>query len=280
MDRHGADQCCPLPHTAGEFRGLFVLESVKAVVFQKLFHIICVFFCQCVIQFQPQDDILIYGAPLKEMVSLQHIADFQGSFRAVILRGQPPVEDFARFRSKEACDDGEQRGFADGTYLETFAYILIIKSRIRSTRYFESMPREFDMTKISDRINRELFERRIPKARFAREVGVSRDLVCNYTRTSFAEESMQIPVLKSFAAYFDKDTYYFCNDYHKFIDTIDGMELLKRFRGKEAVTQKIFADKLGVTTAMYKAYEEGKCSLPYQVYLRLHKLYGPFGEIC
>lgn len=71
------------------------------------------------------------------------------------------------------------------------------------------------MEKISDRINYELFDRRIPKVRLAREVGVGRDLVSSYTRENFPEESMQIPVLKSFAAYFDKDTYYFCNDYHK-----------------------------------------------------------------
>ncbi len=71
-------------------------------------------------------------------------------------------------------------------------------------RYFESMPTEFDMTKISDRINYELFDRRIPKVRLAREVGVGRDLVSSYTRENFPEESMQIPVLKSFAAYFDK----------------------------------------------------------------------------
>lgn len=140
------------------------------------------------------------------------------------------------------------------------------------------MPREFDMTKISDRINRELFERRIPKARFAREVGVSRDLVSNYTKSSFSEESMQIAVLKSFAVYFGKDSYYFCNEYHKFIDTVDVVKLLKWLRRKQGITQKMFADGLGVTTVMYKAYEEGKSNLPYPVYLRLRKLYGPFGE--
>ncbi len=140
------------------------------------------------------------------------------------------------------------------------------------------MPREFDMTKISGRINFELVDRRIPKARLAREVGVSRDLVDNYTRESFSEESMQISVLKSFAAYFGKDTYYFCNDYHKFIDTVDVDKLLKRLRQKKGIAQKLFADELGVTTTMYKAYEQGKSNLPYRVYLRLQKLYGPFGE--
>lgn len=130
---------------------------------------------------------------------------------------------------------------------------MIIKIRIRSMRYFQSMSLEFDMTKISDRINYELFDRRMPKSRFAREVGVSRDLVGNYTRASFSEESMQISVLKSFAVYFSKDVYYFCDDYHKFIDTVDVVKLLKRLRQEKGMTQRMFAEELNVTLAMYKA---------------------------
>ena len=143
-------------------------------------------------------------------------------------------------------------------------------------RYFESMPSEFDMTKISDRINYELLDRRIPKVRLARDVGVGRELVSSYTRENFPEESMQIPVLKSFAAYFGKDTYYFCNDYHRFIDTVDVVKLLKRLRQEKGMTQRMFAEELNVTLAMYKAYEVGKCRLTYLVYLRLRELYGVY----
>lgn len=143
-------------------------------------------------------------------------------------------------------------------------------------RYFLSMPLEFDMTKISGRLNYELFDRRIPKSRLAREVGVSRDLVGNYTRASFSEESMQISVLKSFAEYLGKDTYYFCNDYHKFIDTVDVVNLLKRLRQEKGMTQRMFAEELNVTLAMYKSYEVGKCRLTYLVYLRLRELYGSY----
>lgn len=141
-------------------------------------------------------------------------------------------------------------------------------------RYFQSMPLEFDMTRISDRLNYELFDRRIPKLRFAREVGVSRDLVSNYTREDFSEESMQISGLKSFAEYFGKDIYYFCNDYHKFIDTVDVVKLLKRLRQEKGMTQRMFAEELNVTLAMYKSYEKGKCRLTYLVYIKLREIYG------
>lgn len=31
-NRHGTDQCRTLPHTAGEFRGLFVLKAVEPII--------------------------------------------------------------------------------------------------------------------------------------------------------------------------------------------------------------------------------------------------------
>lgn len=107
---------------------------------------------------------------------------------------------------------------------------------------------------------------------------MSRDLVYNYTRGDFSEESMQIPVLKSFAEYFGKDIYYFCNDYHKFLDTVDVVKLLKRWRQEKGMTQKVAADKLNITIIMYKSYEQGRSRLPYYVYLRLQKLYGSFDD--
>lgn len=140
------------------------------------------------------------------------------------------------------------------------------------------MSRKFDMTKISDRLDYEILDCGISKVRLAKEIGVSRDLVSSYTRKRFPEESMQISVLKSFAEYFGKDIYYFCNDYHKFMDTVDVVRFLKRLRQEKGMTQKVLADELNITTAIYKKYEQGKCRLPYQVYLRLQKLYGPFEE--
>lgn len=89
---------------------------------------------------------------------------------------------------------------------------------------------------------------------------------------------MQISVLKSFSEYFGKDTYYFCNDYHIFMDTVDVVRLLKRLRQEKGMTQMVLDGELNITTVIYKKYEQGKCKLPYQVYLRLQELYGPFEE--
>lgn len=212
------------------------------------------------------------------MIALQHVAYCKFIIVATVRKTFASVVQSALLRTKKTGYDGQQGRFADSAYLETFEGVLTIRIRMMSVRYFETAPLEFDMTRISGRISSELFDRRIPKARFAREVGVSRDLVCNYTRDNFPEESMQVPVLKSFAEYFNKDIYYFCNDYHKFTDRVDVGKLLKELRHKKGETQKIFADELGVTAVAYKVYEQGKCNLPYQVYLRLQKLYGPFED--
>lgn len=42
------------------------------------------------------------------------------------------------------------------------------------------------------------------------------------------------------------------------------------------MTQRMFAEELNVTLAMYKAYEVGKWQLTYLVYLRLRELYGVY----
>ncbi|MCI9097455.1 MAG: helix-turn-helix transcriptional regulator [Lachnospiraceae bacterium] len=62
------------------------------------------------------------------------------------------------------------------------------------------------------------------------------------------------------------------------MDQTDVAESLKSIRRKKGVTQKMLADELGVALAIYKAYEQGKSNLPYQVYLRLQKVYGPFED--
>lgn len=76
MHCHGADQGGPLPHSAGKFGGFAVLESEETIIFQKLQDIIGIFLRDHVIQFQPQNDILIDRAPFKKMVFLQHVSDF------------------------------------------------------------------------------------------------------------------------------------------------------------------------------------------------------------
>lgn len=279
VDGHGADQGCTLTHPARQLGRLFIFKGRKSVVRKKLQDIIAVCLGQRMSKFQAEDHILIDRAPFKKVVALQHISDRDRVIVTAVRETFAPKEKGTLLRGKQPGYDGQQGGFADSAYLETFEGALIIKIKIEDMRYFKSTPLEFDLTGISGRISFELFDRRIAKARFAREVGVSRDLVCHYTRENFPEESMQVAVLKSFAEYFNKDIYYFCNDYHKFMDGRDVRKLLKKLRQKEGATQKMFAVKLGVTADMYKTYEQGKCNLPYRVYLRLRELYGPFEEI-
>lgn len=76
VDCHGADQGGALAHAAGEFGRFFVLKAVKSVILQKFQDIVCIFLREAVGELQPQNDIPIDCAPLKEMISLQHIADF------------------------------------------------------------------------------------------------------------------------------------------------------------------------------------------------------------
>ena len=76
VDCHGADQGGALAHAAGKFRRLFVLKAVKPVILQKFQDIVRIFLCQTVGELQTKNDILVDRAPFKEMIPLQHIADF------------------------------------------------------------------------------------------------------------------------------------------------------------------------------------------------------------
>ena len=69
---------------------------------------------------------------------------------------------------------------------------------------------------------------------------------------------MSIEILKKIADYFGVSQYYFCNDYHVFIDTTDVPQILKRLRDKKQMSQREFAQKKNIPIAAYKAYESGR----------------------
>lgn len=127
----------------------------------------------------------------------------------------------------------------------------------------------YDMNKICDRLRYELRAKKISNLKAAKDVGVSKDLVYDYTNKNYPERSMQVGTLKKFAKYLDKDDYYFCNDYHQFMDTTDVGKILLEVRGKYNMTQKQFACYLGISLTNYKKYETGRCKLPREVYDKL-----------
>ena len=135
---------------------------------------------------------------------------------------------------------------------------------------------QLDMDKISGRLRYALLENRIPYQRAAREMGVSRDVLFDYTSPDYPESAMQPQTLIKFAEYLGKERYYFCNEYHKFLDIVKTGEFLQGLRMRHGMTQKQFADFLGITLASYKKYEEGRGRLPLKVF---EKLKDGIGEI-
>lgn len=271
VDCHCADQRRTLPHPSGQFGRFLVLKGIESIISQKLEHIVAIFTGHGMIQFQTKRDILIDGAPFKQMVALQHIADLDGSGAAAGGERTARIEQCAFLGSEQTGDDGQERGFADGLVMETLDGQMIIEISVVSDRYFEGMSFDFDMDKICDRLRFEIYEKRISKAGLAREIGVSRDLIFDYTSRAYAEESMGVSVLKSLAKFFGKESYYFCNDYHRFIDTVEVREWLKDLRKNRGMTQRQFAGWIEIPVDRYKSYEQGRCRLPYSVYLMLQE---------
>lgn len=128
-----------------------------------------------------------------------------------------------------------------------------------------------DMEKICNRLRYALWEKEVSYQRAARELGVSRDLLFNYTSPDYSENSMKVETLKRLAEYFEKEMYYFCNEYHRFLDTADVKMLLQKIKKEQNMTRKQLADHLGISFASYKSYERGKCKIPREVFELIKK---------
>ena len=218
------------------------------------------------IKFQTEDNILVDSAPLEQMISLQHIADLHGIIQAAVRDTFTPVIYGAFFRRQQTGYDGQKCGFADGGIVETFDDRWVIHVKIFKNMTTSS---QFNMDRISDRLRYALFEKEISYRRAAREMGVSRDVLFDYTNPDYPESAMQTQTLIKFSEYLGKGRHYFCNEYHKFIDTAKVGDLLRELRTKYGMTQKQFAHFLGITLASYKKYEEERCRLPLKVFEKL-----------
>lgn len=134
VDRHCADQRCTLPHPTGQFGRFLILKGVEPVISEKLEHIVAIFTGHGMIQFQTERDILIDGAPFKQMVALQHIADLDGCGAATGGERTARIEQCTFLGSEQTGNDGQKRGFADGLVMETLEGQMIIEIRVVSDR--------------------------------------------------------------------------------------------------------------------------------------------------
>ncbi len=134
----------------------------------------------------------------------------------------------------------------------------------RSSKVFSGMFTERDRLEgsISDRIRYQRLKAKISQPKLAKAVGCSRDRIYCFENGKTSEEKMDIELLKKMADYFGLDKYYFCNEYHVFIDTTDIPEYLMKMRKERGLTQKKFASMLGIPLASYKGYEEGRVRIP------------------
>lgn len=152
--------------------------------------------------------------------------------------------------------------------MEIFSGKIIINLRI--FREMEACD-NLDMEKISDRLRYALLEREISYQRAAKEMGVSRDLIFDYTNPEHSENSMQVETLIRFAEFLGEERYYFCNEYHKFLDQVDVGSLLKKLKKEHNMTRQQFASYLGIPFATYRTYESGKSRIPQVIFDRLKK---------
>ena len=107
-------------------------------------------------------------------------------------------------------------------------------------------------------------------------MGVSRDVLFDYTSPDYPESAMQLQTLIKFAEYLGKDRYCFCNEYHKFLYTVKTGDFLWKLGMKHGMTQKQFANFLGITLASYKKYEEGRGRLSLEVFEKLKDEIGEY----
>ena len=72
---HGAHQGGALLQPTGKLAGLFGQEGCEAVILRHGENHLFFLRRELVIDFQAEDDVPVYAAPLKQMVALQHVAD-------------------------------------------------------------------------------------------------------------------------------------------------------------------------------------------------------------
>ncbi len=141
----------------------------------------------------------------------------------------------------------------------------------KSSKVFWEMFTEKEVLEqsIASRIRYQMKKAKISQPKLAQAVGLTKDRIYTYQSGEIAEENMDIGILKKLAEYFGVDQYYFCNEYHVFMDTTDVPQLLKQIRAKTGLSQREFAKKTGIPVAAYKIYESGRVRLQERYWVKL-----------
>ena len=87
-----------------------------------------------------------------------------------------------------------------------------------------------------------------------------------YANGKISENRMDVGVLKKMAEYFGMETYYFCNEYHVFVDITDVPKYLKGVRREKGMSQREFCEAFQIPLAVYKKYETGAVRIPEKYY--------------
>lgn len=153
--------------------------------------------------------------------------------------------------------------------METTVGILVSKVRIFAGMHAYDQKK---MEDISYRIRYHMAEHKISQPKLAEICGCTRDRIHVYVNGHCSEANMDVRILKKMALYFGKEEYYFCNDYLKFIDTVNVPEWLKERRMKYQMSQSKFAAFIGIPLQKYKLYEIGKVRLQGQYWENLKKI--------
>lgn len=126
---------------------------------------------------------------------------------------------------------------------------------------------EEKMKYIAYRIQYHVRKNNMSYVELSRRIGCSRDTMMRYVNIEYEEASMNIENLKRIANVFQVNEYYFCNDYHVFLDKVNGGSYLKILRMKHKLSQLRYSQKLNIPYSNYKTYESGKAKVPYKVWL-------------
>lgn len=144
----------------------------------------------------------------------------------------------------------------------------------RSSKVFDGVfeNEEYRNRNISARIKYFMKKEKLSQPQLGAEIGCSRDTIFRYTNAKIPEAHMDIQLLKKMALYFGVEEYYFCNEYHRFIDTTNVPEYLRSIRKKMNMTQRQFVKNLSVSLDSYKCYEAGKMKVSEECYYELKEI--------